>query len=50
MNKRVVITGMGIICGIGKNKTEVMESIKTCQTGIRPIHKFDVSMYDCRYG
>jgi 3-oxoacyl-[acyl-carrier-protein] synthase II len=50
MDKRIVITGMGIICGIGKNKTEVMESIKTCRTGIRPIRKFDVSMYDCRYG
>ena len=50
MQKQVVVSGMGIICGIGNNKAEVMERIKTCESGIRQIEKFDVSMYDSKFG
>ena len=34
MSKRVVITGMGIISSLGKNQTEVLQSLLTEKTGI----------------
>lgn len=33
--KRVVITGMGIISSLGKNKKEVLDSLKTTKSGIK---------------
>ena len=48
--KRVVITGMGIVCGIGNDKQEVLNNIERCRCGIDQIKSFDVSCYDCRYG
>ena len=33
--KRVVITGMGIISSLGKNKTEVLDSLKKTKSGIK---------------
>jgi len=32
--KRVVVTGMGIVCSLGNNKTEVLESLKKAKSGI----------------
>jgi 3-oxoacyl-[acyl-carrier-protein] synthase-1 len=32
--KRVVITGMGIVCSLGNNKQEVLESLKNAKSGI----------------
>ena len=32
--KRVVITGMGIVCSLGNNKSEVLESLKKAKSGI----------------
>ncbi len=40
--KRVVVTGMGIVCSLGNNKEEVLESLKTAKSGI----KFDQSYAD----
>ena len=34
MVRRVVITGLGIVCSIGNNKAEVLESLKRGQSGI----------------
>jgi 3-oxoacyl-[acyl-carrier-protein] synthase-1 len=33
-NKRVVITGYGIVSCIGNNKNEVLDSLKTVKAGI----------------
>ena len=33
--KRVVITGMGIISSLGKNKAEVLDSLKKTKSGIK---------------
>ena len=33
--KRVVITGMGIVCSLGKNKAEVLDSLKKAKSGIK---------------
>ncbi|SFV68722.1 3-oxoacyl-[acyl-carrier-protein] synthase, KASI [hydrothermal vent metagenome] len=32
--KRVVITGMGVVCSLGNNKQQVLESLKNKQSGI----------------
>ena len=32
--KRVVVTGMGIVCSLGNNKSEVLESLKEAKSGI----------------
>ena len=34
MTRRVVITGLGIVCSIGNNKAEVLESLKRGRSGI----------------
>lgn len=35
MLKRVVITGMGIVSSLGNNKQEVLDSLKSCRSGIK---------------
>ena len=32
--RRVVVTGMGIVCSIGNNKAEVLDSLKAGRSGI----------------
>ncbi|MBD0333510.1 MAG: beta-ketoacyl-[acyl-carrier-protein] synthase family protein, partial [Chitinophagaceae bacterium] len=41
--RRVVITGVGSICGIGKNVNELWENIVNCTSGIAPITSTDMS-------
>lgn len=50
MRRRVVITGMGIFCSIGKNVREFGQSLKDGKTAIGPITLFDTSMYPSRVG
>ena len=38
--KRVVITGMGIVCSLGNNKAEVLQSLKNGQSGIEFSQKY----------
>ena len=38
--KRVVITGMGIVCSLGNNKSEVLESLKKAKSGIEFSDKY----------
>ena len=37
---RVVITGMGIVCSLGNNKSEVLESLKEAKSGIEYCEKY----------
>ena len=37
---RVVITGMGIVCSLGGNKAEVLESLKSAKSGIEFSEKY----------
>lgn len=39
--RRVVVTGLGVICGIGKNVGEFWRSIVDCRSGIAPIELVD---------
>ncbi len=41
--RRVVITGLGIISGIGKNTGDFWQSIVNCQSGIAPVELVDRS-------
>lgn len=43
MNRRVVVTGIGVICGIGKNRGEFWDSLQAGRPGIGQIHSADVS-------
>lgn len=49
-SKRVVITGIGVFCSIGKNAEEFLQSLKNGQSGIGPITLFDTSKYPCKIG
>ncbi len=48
--KRVVITGMGVFCAIGKNVEEFRQSLREGRSGIGPITLFDTSKYPSRIG
>ena len=39
--RRVVVTGLGVICGIGKNADEFWQAICDCRSGIEPITLVD---------
>jgi 3-oxoacyl-[acyl-carrier-protein] synthase II len=49
-SRRVVITGMGIFCSIGKNVEKFLQSLKEGRTGIGPITLFDTSKYPSKVG
>lgn len=48
MNRRVVITGMGLICGSGNTKEEVWSNLLACRSGVGPVTRFDVSAFPVR--
>ncbi len=51
MNKRrVVITGLGIICPVGNTIAEAWQNILSAKSGIGPIEYFDVSQFPTRFG
>jgi 3-oxoacyl-[acyl-carrier-protein] synthase II len=49
-SKRIVITGIGVFCSIGKNVKEFLQSLKEGRTGIGPITLFDTSKYPSKIG
>jgi 3-oxoacyl-[acyl-carrier-protein] synthase II len=50
MNRRVVITGMGVITPVGNDVETFWTSLKNGVSGIRKIETFDTASYDCRIG
>ena len=50
MNRRVVITGMGAICGLGKNVKEMWQRVVDCKSGIGPVSCFDMTQLRFRNG
>jgi 3-oxoacyl-[acyl-carrier-protein] synthase II len=48
--KRIVITGLGVFCGVGKNQTEFSETLLNGKCGIAPLDLFDVSPFPARIG
>lgn len=49
-NRRVVITGLGVFCGVGKNVAEFSDALSTGRSGIGPLELFDVSSFSSRIG
>ena len=50
MNRRVVITGMGLICGSGNTREEVWSNLLAGRSNVGPITRFDVSAFPVRIG
>ena len=48
MNRRVVITGMGLICGSGNTKEEVWSNLLAGRSAVGPITRFDISAFPVR--
>ena len=49
-DRRVVITGLGIICPVGLSIDETWSNILAGNSGIRPITAFDVKDFPVRFG
>jgi len=43
LNRRVVITGLGLICGVGNTAPEVWRQLLAGASGMAPIHGFDAT-------
>jgi 3-oxoacyl-[acyl-carrier-protein] synthase II len=47
--ERVVITGAGLVCSLGRNAQEVWEALCSGKTGIKPIEGFDPVGFGCTF-
>jgi 3-oxoacyl-[acyl-carrier-protein] synthase II len=48
LNRRVVVTGVGLICGCGIGTDEVWSNLLAGKSGIGPVTHFDPTGFDCR--
>ena len=48
MNRRVVVTGVGLLCGCGIGTEEVWKNLLAGKSGIGPISLFDTTGFDSR--
>ena len=48
MTRRVVVTGVGLICGVGNNTAEVWQALLAGKSGVERITGFDASLFACR--
>ena len=48
MSRRVVVTGLGLICGVGNTSPEVWKSIVAGSSGVGTISHFDASAFACQ--
>ncbi len=49
MNRRVVVTGLGVVSPIGIGKEAFWNSLVAGKCGIGPVTEFDTSSYPCKY-
>ena len=47
MSRRVVVTGVGLVCGLGIGTDIVWKNLLAGKSGIRAITQFDASTFDC---
>ncbi len=48
MSRRVVVTGIGLICGVGNSTQEVWQALLAGKSGVGRITHFDASNYACQ--
>ena len=48
MSRRVVVTGIGLICGVGNTTEEVWKNLLAGRSGICRITQFDASQFACQ--
>jgi 3-oxoacyl-[acyl-carrier-protein] synthase II len=48
--RRVVITGLGVITSLGESADAMWDSLCAGQSGIKPVTRFDFSKYPVRFG
>jgi 3-oxoacyl-[acyl-carrier-protein] synthase II len=46
--RRVVVTGIGLICGVGNNTQETWKNLLAGKSGVGPITHFDASQFACQ--
>jgi 3-oxoacyl-[acyl-carrier-protein] synthase II len=49
LTRRVVITGVGLVCALGIGTEESWKNLLAGQSGIAPITLFDTTGFDCRF-
>lgn len=50
MNRRVVITGLGVVTPVGNDLETFWSNLKNGVSGIELVQAFDTTAYDCRIG
>ena len=48
MTRRVVVTGVGLICGVGNKAEEVWQALLAGKSGVEQITGFDASQFACK--
>lgn len=48
LSRRVVVTGVGLVCGCGIGTEQVWSNLLVGKSGIGPITHFDAKAFDCR--
>ncbi|HKN36335.1 MAG TPA: beta-ketoacyl-ACP synthase II [Terriglobales bacterium] len=48
MGRRVVVTGIGLICGVGNTTEETWKNLLAAKSGVARISQFDVSNFACQ--
>ena len=48
MARRVVVTGIGLICGVGNNTEEIWRNLLTGKSGVARITHFDAAQFACQ--
>ncbi|HMD41123.1 MAG TPA: beta-ketoacyl-ACP synthase II [Candidatus Acidoferrum sp.] len=47
MTRRVVVTGVGLVCALGIGTEETWQNLLAGQSGIGPVTQFDTTSFDC---
>jgi 3-oxoacyl-[acyl-carrier-protein] synthase II len=50
MRRRVVITGLGVVCPLGESVEDFWDALISSKSGIRPVTRFDCSQFTCHIG